>query len=219
MRRFGPARGVFLFGETMTQQCESKSKLSGGRRRVCARCLTSLSQDAGFRGNSTVCKKCEEVQAFDERQQKQLARHSEKRVSLIEQFTQGINVNRIKLPQTSELAIEMIEQFGGIQSFCAEFKTVIDQAKPGSKTKIDGLYAVIKLIGAANEKHSGQIDLGDLTDEEFEKHVLGLAVTLFAENPEMCREFFAQNPALLQSALEQTGLKIHGESEESADVA
>tara|TARA_R110002051_G_scaffold25842_2_gene62752 strand:- start:564 stop:1130 length:567 start_codon:yes stop_codon:yes gene_type:complete len=107
----------------------------------------------------------------------------------------GIRGNQINVPHTSEVAAEMIRLFGGLERFCAEWKTDLDLLrveKPGSKSVLDTKAAILKLIVESTNQRDSAPDLAGLSDQELEKEFAGIAVVLIKNNPEVLEELLEE---------------------------
>jgi molybdopterin-guanine dinucleotide biosynthesis protein A len=76
-------------------------------------------------------------------------------------------------PQVSEVVETLLARFGGLPKFCELYHEQIDLAaktKPGSKSVLDALYAVVKMVQAANQQVS-PLDMSMLTDDDLARIV------------------------------------------------
>ena len=72
----------------------------------------------------------------------------------------------------------MVQQFGGLERLCAEWKRHIEIAaarRPGSRMVLQSLRAIVKLIeiadAEAKKRKANMPDVRDLSDEELQREL------------------------------------------------
>lgn len=78
--------------------------------------------------------------------------------------------NRLACPHVAEIAIGMVQKFGGVEGLCNEWFEQIQLAKDGSKGRLDQYMVVAKLIQASSEEADRQVNT--LTDAELQAEVV-----------------------------------------------
>lgn len=140
-------------------------------------------------------KKCRECKREGDRN-RNLETSKTARRTAFKALVAGIRGNRINVPHTTELAAEMIRLFGGLESFCSEWKSDLDllrMEKPGSKAVLDAKAAILKLIVDSTNQRESAPDLAGLSDEDLEKEFASMAAILLQKNPEVLVELLEES--------------------------
>jgi hypothetical protein len=99
-------------------------------------------------------------------------------LELVEQATGAINV--------SELAVAMLEEFGGLVQFAREYKKEFDEATPGSISRSKMLEGMMRVINMATPKNAvsdlSQLEGGDL--EKVATSILEKAGVMQTDGPQ-----------------------------------
>lgn len=139
--------------------------MTGPSKAVCHECadIKGLSEFPVTENGrySTICAPCHEKRKLLRKQQK----IKDNKTKRFEEFARQINRRDMGLPRLGELAVGMLRQFGGVESFCMEWFRNIEAAEPGSKTRLDQYKAISQLVKHANEQLTPTA-LDDLSDEE-----------------------------------------------------
>jgi len=94
-------------------------------------------------------------------------------------FVADIRGNKLESPHVTELVDEMIRQFGGLVSFCKEWKYNIDRAverQPGSKPVLDAYAGLSKLIVDSTAHRNTAPDVASCTDDEIVQELMDMAM-------------------------------------------
>lgn len=155
----------------MSEVATQHMAIVGPSKAVCHCCgdikkLSDFSPSDHGAGLSTVCDECRAKRKLSRKSQKIKDRKSRR----LEEFARQISRRNLGLPRLGELAVGMIRQFGGIESFCAEWFRNIEAAEPGSKTRLDQYKAVGTLVKHANEQLTPTA-LDDLDDDELQEEL------------------------------------------------
>lgn len=108
------------------------------------------------------CKKCRSPQgqaAWElERLKKENAREA------VNALVATARANKMDCPDFTALTTTLVAAFGGPEALCQEIVQQVRAAKDGSRTRIEGLFGVVKMI----DKVSGQVRkrVSDMTDME-----------------------------------------------------
>lgn len=77
--------------------------------------------------------------------------------------------NRMDCPDFMALTTTLVAEFGGVEAYCKELVQQIREAKPGSRTRIEGMYAVAKMIDRVSSQTQTRVE--DLSDEELQEEM------------------------------------------------
>ncbi len=115
------------------------------------------------------CKYCEamqpEIERYADRQQQKKERLNDGLNRLV-QASLGRGPN---LPGVTEICQEMYGLFGDLKGFCAAWMADINQAKPGSKTRLEQYKLIVQLTQAAVAEQQAKLDIESATEEELEQ--------------------------------------------------
>lgn len=141
-------------------------EMAGPTKAVCHCCgdikhLSAFSKSDHGNGLSTVCDECRQARKLAKKSAKVKSRNSRK----IDAFAQQISRRNMGLPRLGELAVGILRQFGGIESFCVEWYQNIQRAEAGSKTRLDQYKNIGQLLKFANEQVTPSA-LDDMDDDE-----------------------------------------------------
>ena len=103
-----------------------------------------------------------------------LADMEEAKQQAISGFVQDLRRNISTTPHITELCGEMIKRFGNLEAFTIEWHTQIRAAidkNPGSKTVLDSMFSIVKLITLATEHRESMPVTSDMTADEIEREL------------------------------------------------
>jgi len=94
-------------------------------------------------------------------------------------FVAEVRGEKLNAPHITELVDEMTRQFGGLVSFCKEWKYNIDKAverQPGSKPVLDAYAGLSKLIVESTAHRKSAPDVASCTDDEIVQELMDMAM-------------------------------------------
>ena len=163
-----------------------KLRLPNGER-VCVTCGMPYPEESFGRNTDNTarldCPKCRRA-IEKEGDQKRLSRDKSRVFSELARRLRG---DKINVPHTAELAASMLATYGTLEEFCREWKSEIDAAPAGSKTKLDQFYAIAKLIAESTRQRDSRPDLDGMSDEDLSNEFLGLFVECAQASPDIAR--------------------------------
>lgn len=80
-------------------------------------------------------------------------------------------------PHISQLCESMIALYGGVENFALFWKEQIDEAverMPGSKTVLDNIYGIVKLVNMSSQHTMVARDIANMSNEELELEIAAL---------------------------------------------
>jgi hypothetical protein len=137
----------------------------------------------GESGHRTICKECEKrAPALKDEEWKQ-----ERLRQGLHRLVMASRGNSAKCPDLDEVCGEMVKLFGGADEFAKRWFDAIQAAatkNPGSKTHLDQFYAIMKMIGAAQEGRREKEDLEQATEEQLEEAIASYVLNVYRPDDE-----------------------------------
>lgn len=173
------------------------SSSAARRHRICAKCGTEKSRNSFGKGpNKTWCNKCNKSGSADRR-----SRAKTKRLrSALSEFTAMLRGTKVEAPHVAEYCSKLIEKFGSLDRIVEMHHTVITSLvndNPGSKTAIDAVNGLVRLMELSTKYRDSAPDIDDLEDNEIEEELSRLMLARLAGEPE-----------LLSQLVDASGLRV-----------
>ena len=114
--------------------------------KICAKCGMEKSRNSFGKGpNKTWCNKCNKIGGAEKR-----ARAKDKRLkAALSEFTAMLRGTHVEAPHVAEYCSKLIEKFGTLDKIVDMHHTVVTtlvKDNPGSKTAIDAVNGIVKLM-------------------------------------------------------------------------
>ena len=171
--------------------------LSTRRHKVCAKCGLEKSRNSFGKGpNKTWCNKCNKDIAKirrSEAKQKRLR-------SALSEFTPMLRGTQVDAPHVAEYCSKLIEKFGSLEKIVDMHHTVLTaliENNPGSKTAIDAMNGLVRLMELSTKYRDSAPDIEDLDDKEIEEELSKLMLARLAGEPQ-----------LMQQLVDASGLRV-----------
>jgi len=150
-------------------------RLDTRKTRVCTRCTREQYKEE-FPEDKNICKQC------DKEVRKQYAVNAQKKRldARLSEFVAEIRGDKIDVPHICELASELVKKFNGVKGVAEQLYQRImkaEQEKPGSKTSIDAMVSVVRLIEASTKLRPTAPDLSNMSDDDIRESLVRLVGT------------------------------------------
>lgn len=171
--------------------------LSSRRHKVCAKCGMEKSRNSFGKGpNKTWCNRCnKEISKIRKSEAKQ------KRLkSALAEFTAMLRGTQVEAPHVAEYCSKLIEKFGSLDNIVDMHHTVLStlvRDNPGSKTAIDAINGLVRLMELSTKYRDSAPDIEDLDDREIEEELSKLMLARLAGEPQ-----------LMQQLVDASGLRV-----------
>lgn len=76
-----------------------------------------------------------------------------------------------KIPTLTEVCAEMIQQFDGVKGFVEEWKSQINAAEDGTRTRLDQYKTIFQMLSAASMEKREQADLTQASEDDLEEAI------------------------------------------------
>ena len=133
---------------------------------VCRECACQFPRSQEAPQKRDCCRRCAQMMRKRNKREGQRQRLAESRLKELISAARGQKINA---PHVSEICEGMINTFGGVESFCNEWKLQIDIAmenRPGSKMVLDHFYTLFKMVATSTENRDTAPDVAGLSDDE-----------------------------------------------------
>ena len=175
----------------------STKSLTTRKHRVCAKCGVEKSRNSFGKGaNKTWCNRCnKEISKIrrSEAKQKRLR-------SALSEFTAMLRGTQVDAPHVAEYCSKLIEKFGSLDKIVDMHHTVLTSLvndNPGSKTAIDAMNGLVRLMELSTKYRDSAPDIDDLDDSEIEEELSRLMLARLTGEPE-----------LMQQLVDASGLRV-----------
>lgn len=173
------------------------NSLATRSHRICVKCGQEKSRNSFGKGpNKTWCNRCNKGIA-------KLRRSDAKRKRLksaLSEFTAMLRGTQVEAPHVAEYCSKLIEKFGSVENVVNMHHQVITSLvrnNPGSKTAIDAMNGLVRLMELSTKYRNSAPDIGDLDDSEIEEELSKLMLARLVGEPE-----------LLGQLVDASGLKV-----------
>ena len=137
--------------------------------------------------NKTWCNKCNKVGGAEKR-----ARAKDKRLkAALSEFTAMLRGTHVEAPHVAEYCSKLIEKFGTLDKIEDMHHTVVTtlvKDNPGSKTAIDAVNGIVKLMELSTKYRDSAPDVDDLGDTEIEEELSRLMLARLSGEPELLNQ-------------------------------
>ena len=174
-----------------------RSDLETRRYKVCAKCGMQKSRNSFGKGpNRTWCNKCNKTGSAERR-----SKAKKKRLqSALSEFTAMLRGTQVEAPHVAEYTQKLIEKFGSLDEIVSMHHRVINSLvrdNPSSKTAIDAVNGLVRLMELSTKYRDSAPDVDDLDDKEIEEELSRLMLARLAGEPD-----------LLNQLVDASGLKV-----------
>ena len=146
--------------------------------------------------NKTWCNKCNKIGSAEKRSNAKKKRLK----SALSEFTAILRGTQVEAPHVAEYTQKLIEKFGSLDKIVDMHHTVVTslvRENPGSKTAIDAVNGLVKLMELSTKYRDSAPDVDDLDDNEIEEELSKLMLARLAGEPD-----------LLNQLVNASGLKV-----------
>ena len=168
-----------------------------GKHRICAKCGIEKSRNSFGKGtNRTWCNRCNKEISKIRRSD---AKKKRLRSALTE-FTAMLRGTQVEAPHVAEYCAKLIEKFGTLDKIVEMHHSVIAtlvRDNPGSKTAIDAMNGLVRLMELSTKYRDSAPDVEDLEDGHIEEELSRLMLARLAGEPE-----------LLSQLVDASGLRV-----------
>ena len=161
------------------------NSLATRNRKICAKCGQEKSRNSFGKGpNKTWCNRCNKAITKirrDESKKKRLR-------SALTEFTAMLRGTQVEAPHVAEYCSKLVEKFGSLDEIVDMHHMVITtlvKEQPGSKTAIDAVNGLVKLMELSTKYRDSAPDIEDLDDNEIEEELSKLMLARLAGEPEL----------------------------------
>jgi len=185
----GPDR----FGESWTMS----NSLTTRNHKICAKCGQEKSRNSFGKGpNKTWCNRCNKEISKIRRSDAKKKRLK----SALSEFTAMLRGTQVEAPHVAEYCSKLIDKFGSLDEIVTMHHAVLTslvRENPGSKTAIDAMNGLVRLMELSTKYRDSAPDIEDLDDNEIEEELSKLMLARLAGEPE-----------LLTQLVDASGLKV-----------
>lgn len=165
--------------------------------KICAKCGQEKSRNSFGKGpNKTWCNRCNKEIAKIRRSDAKKKRLK----SALSEFTAMLRGTQVEAPHVAEYCAKLIESFGSLDKIVEMHHTVLDSLvkdNPGSKTAIDAMNGLVRLMELSTKYRDSAPDIEDLDDTEIEEELSKLMLARLAGEPQ-----------LLEQLVDASGLRV-----------
>jgi len=173
------------------------SSLATRNHKVCAKCGQEKSRNSFGKGpNKTWCNRCNKEIAKLRRSDVKKKRLK----SALTEFTAMLRGTQVEAPHVAEYCAKLIEKFGSLDKIVDMHHTVLMtlvKENPGSKTAIDAMNGLVRLMELSTKYRDTAPDIDDLEDEEIEEELSRLMLARLSGEPQ-----------LLSQLIDASGLRV-----------
>ena len=173
------------------------ASLSTRKHRICVKCGKEKSRNSFGKGpNKTWCNRCNKAGGVDRR-----VKAKDKRLkAALSEFTSMLRGTQVDAPHVADYCGKLIEKFGSLDKIVEMHHAVLAtlvKNNPGSKTAIDAMNGLVRLMELSTKYRDSAPDVEDLDDREIEEELSRLMLARLAGEPD-----------LLNQLVEASGLKV-----------
>ena len=182
------------------------NSLTTRNHKVCAKCGQEKSRNSFGKGpNKTWCNKCNKEIAKLRRSDAKKKRLK----SALSEFTAMLRGTQVEAPHVAEYCAKLIEKFGDLDEIVTMHHTVLTslvRQNPGSKTAIDAMNGLVRLMELSTKYRDSAPDIEDLDDNEIEEELSKLMLARLVGEPQ-----------LLTQLVDASGLRVIDSEEPSTE--
>ena len=153
--------------------------------KICAKCGQEKSRNSFGKGpNKTWCNRCNKEIAKLRRSDAKKKRLK----SALSEFTAMLRGTQVEAPHVAEYCAKLIEKFGNLDEIVTMHHTVLTslvRENPGSKTAIDAMNGLVRLMELSTKYRDSAPDIEDLDDNEIEEELSKLMLARLVGEPEL----------------------------------
>jgi hypothetical protein len=165
--------------------------------KICAKCGQEKSRNSFGKGpNKTWCNRCNKEISKIRRSEAKKKRLK----SALSEFTAMLRGTQVEAPHVAEYCAKLIERFGSLDKIVEMHHTVLNSLvkdNPGSKTAIDAMNGLVRLMELSTKYRDSAPDIEDLDDTEIEEELSKLMLARLAGEPQ-----------LLEQLVDASGLRV-----------
>tara|TARA_R100000458_G_scaffold57413_1_gene63596 strand:+ start:1265 stop:1849 length:585 start_codon:yes stop_codon:yes gene_type:complete len=180
--------------------------LTTRRHKVCAKCGQEKSRNSFGKGpNKTWCNRCNKEISKVRRSDAKKKRLK----SALSEFTAMLRGTQVEAPHVAEYCAKLIEKFGSLDKIVEMHHSVLTalvRDNPGSKTAIDAMNGLVRLMELSTKYRDSAPDIEDLDDSEIEEELSRLMLARLTGEPE-----------LLNQLVDASGLRVIDSGEQDIE--
>ena len=161
------------------------NSLSTRNHKICAKCGQDKSRNSFGKGpNKTWCNRCNKDIAKLRRSDAKKKRLK----SALSEFTAMLRGTQVEAPHVAEYCAKLIEKFGSLDEIVSMHHGVLTslvKENPGSKTAIDAMNGLVRLMELSTKYRDSAPDIEDLDDNEIEEELSKLMLARLVGEPEL----------------------------------
>ena len=175
----------------------TSNHLATRKHRICSKCGKEKSRNSFGKGpNKTWCNRCNKAGGVERR-----AKAKDRRLkAALSEFTAMLRGTQVEAPHVAEYCGKLIEKFGSLDKIVDMHHSVLTtlvKDNPGSKTAIDAMNGLVRLMELSTKYRDSAPDVEDLDDSEIEEELSKLMLARLAGEPD-----------LLNQLVDASGLKV-----------
>lgn len=163
----------------------NEASLVTRNHKVCAKCGQEKSRNSFGKGpNKTWCNRCNKEIAKLRRSDVKKKRLK----SALSEFTAMLRGTQVEAPHVAEYCAKLIEKFGSLDEIVTMHHSVLTSLvrdNPGSKTAIDAMNGLVRLMELSTKYRDSAPDIEDLDDNEIEEELSKLMLARLVGEPEL----------------------------------
>ena len=171
--------------------------LTTRKHKVCAKCGMEKSRNSFGKGpNRTWCNRCN-------KEISKIRRSDVKRKRLksaLAEFTSMLRGTQVEAPHVADYCAKLIEKFGSLEKIVDMHHSVLTtlvEKNPGSKTAIDAMNGLVRLMELSTKYRNSAPDIDDLDNSEIEEELAKLMLARLVGEPQ-----------LMQQLVDASGLRV-----------
>ena len=180
--------------------------LTTRRHKVCSKCGQEKSRNSIGKGpNKTWCNRCNKEISKVRRSDAKKKRLK----SALSEFTAMLRGTQVEAPHVAEYCAKLIEKFGSLDKIVEMHHSVLTalvRDNPGSKTAIDAMNGLVRLMELSTKYRDSAPDIEDLDDSEIEEELSRLMLARLTGEPE-----------LLNQLVDASGLRVIDSGEQDIE--
>ena len=158
------------------------------RHKICAKCGMEKSRNSFGKGpNKTWCNKCNKEISKIKRSESKKKRLQ----SALSEFTAMLRGTQVDAPHVAEYCAKLIEKFGSLDKIVDMHHKVLTSLvddNPGSKTSIDAMNGLVRLMELSTKYRDSAPDIEDLDDKEIEEELSRLMLARLSSEPQLLNQ-------------------------------
>ena len=162
--------------------------LTTRRHKVCAKCGQEKSRNSFGKGpNKTWCNRCNKEISKVRRSDAKKKRLN----SALSEFTAMLRGTQVEAPHVAEYCAKLIEKFGSLDKIVDMHHSVLTalvRDNPGSKTAIDAMNGLVRLMELSTKYRDSAPDIEDLDDKDIEEELSRLMLARLAGEPQLLNQ-------------------------------